>query len=270
MSPEVPVIRIVFARELRVNLRTFAAWSLPLAGMLALVCALQPSLANGPLAAKLESLPDAMRRALGLEMFDFARPAAYLATNFTTVSIGLSLFAALLGASIIAKEETMRTAELLYAQPVSRTRILLGKAAAVATYAIAAPVLLGLVASALLAAIAARPLEPGLIGSLFAGVTVLAIFFAGAGMLVATLVRDARSANGVALGAVLGTFAIGIVSALSSTAAPLRWLSPFKWNEPSSIIAHGLDPATVALSLGLGMASAGIAIARYQRRDVRA
>ena len=60
-TPEValaqpPIALVVMTRELRANLRTFLAWSIPLAGMLALVCALQPSLANGPLGAKLLKL----------------------------------------------------------------------------------------------------------------------------------------------------------------------------------------------------------------------
>lgn len=264
----VAAIRIVLWRELAAQLRSFAAWTVPLAGMVALVCGLQPSLANGPLAAKIASLPEGMRRALGLEMLDFHRPVAYLATNFTVITIGVALFAGLFGASIIAKEEILHTAELLYAQPVSRARMLLGKAAAVGTYVLALPLVLDVVASALLAVGADRPLEPGAIALLFAGAVALACCFAGVGMLVAALVREARSAGGITLGIVLGTYSLGMLSALSSTAAPLRWLSPFKWVEPSSIATHGLDPIATAVLLGLGIACAAAAIRHYARRDL--
>lgn len=269
MPDDPSVTRIVFARELRAHARTFVVWAVPLAGMVALVCALQPSLANGPLAAKIASMPETMRRALGLEIVDFHRPAAYLAANFLTFTIGCSLFAGLLGASIIAKEEVLHTAELLYAQPTSRTRILLGKAAAATTFAIGLPALLALVATPLLAAVSDRPLEPASIAALFAGVAALAICFAGCGMLVAAVVPDPRSATGGVLGVVFGTFFLGIVAALSGTVAWLRWLSPFKWIEPSSILARGLDPKAVIALLGVGVTCGAIAIARYRRRDLR-
>jgi ABC-2 type transport system permease protein len=268
MTPDVAAIRVVLGHELRAQLRGFAAWAVPLAGMAALVCGLQPSLANGPLAAKLASMPEAMRRAFGLELLDFQRPVAYLATNFMVITVGVALFAGLSGASIIAKEEILHTAELLYAQPVSRARVLLGKAAAVVAYVLALPLTLALVASALLAAVADRPLEPGAIAELFAGAAALACCFAGAGMLVAARAREPRSAGGITLGIVLGTYFLGMISAMSRVAAPLRWLSPFKWVEPSSIVMHGLDPLAITALLGLGAGCAAAAIRRYAGRDL--
>jgi ABC-2 type transport system permease protein len=271
MSPrDVPVIRIVLGRELRAHLRTALAWTLPLAALVALVCALQPAMANGPLAAKLASIPETMRRALGLEMLDFQRPANYLAANFMMVSVAIGLFAGLLGSSIIAKEETLHTAELLYTQPVSRAQILAGKAACVAVYMIVIPSVIALVAGGLLAVVANRPLEPGVLVQLFVGVIVLAMCFAGAGMLIASLVRDARNATGIVLGVVLGTFFLGIISALSPHVAALRWLSPFKWVEPTTIVVEGLGVVAVLGLAGVAVACAALAIRQYRLRDLHA
>jgi len=261
---------VVLQRELRAHARGALAWWLAVAGMLALVCALQPSLANGLLAAKLESMPEAMRRAFGLELVDFHRPAAYLATNFLYVTLSAALIAARLGAAAIAREEALHTAELLYTQPVARTRILAGKAAAVATYAVAFPAGLAAVALPVLAAVADRPLEVGVAASLFAGTAALAVCFAGIGMLVAASVRDARSAAGIALGIALGTWFLGLVSALAPAVAPLRWLSPYKLVEPAAIAAHGLDPAGVGTLLAVGAVCGALAILRYRRRDIPA
>ena len=271
MSPrDVPVVRIVLAHELRAHLRGALAWTLPLAALVALVCTLQPAMSNGLLAAKLAAMPEAMRRAFGLEMLDLQRPVAYLATNFMMVSIGIAVFTGLLGSSILAKEETLHTAELLYTQPVSRAQLLAGKAACVALYAIAIPLVIALVAGGLLAAIADRPLEPAVLAQLFAGVTVLALCFGGAGLLIAAVVRDARSANGVVLGVVLGTFFLGVISAASPRVAPLRWLSPFKWVEPTAIVVHGLAVIGAVGLTGVAVGCATLAIRQYRRRDLHA
>jgi len=263
------VTLVVMTRELRAHLRTFLAWSIPLAGMLALVCALQPSLASGPLGAKLESMPALMRRAFGLEMVDLHSPAAYLATNALTFTIGVALFAGLLGASILAKEETLHTAELLYVQPASRAQILAGKLGAVAIYAVVVPAVLGLLSAAILAAVAGRPIEPAFV-ELWGASAATALCFAGLGALVAASVRDARTASGAILGVVLGTYFVGMLSIMTPVTEPLRYLSPFKWNEPVAIVARGMSSLGVVIALGLGVAAAVAAVRRYTRRDLHA
>jgi len=265
--------RILLARELRANLRSALSWMVPVAGLLALTCALQPSFAGngGLLEAKIQAMPEAMRRGLGLALVDFQRPAAYLAANFLFVSLTGALFAALLGAGVVAREETLHTAELLYAQPVSRAQVLAGKAAAVALYALAFPLAMGAVAVPILAAVAARPVEPGLMIALFAGAAAVNLAFAGAGMLAAALVREPRSAAGVALALALGTYFVGVISAIAATAAPLRWLSPYKLVEPAAVVARGgLDPVAGIALVGLGLALVAAAIAGYRRRDLHA
>ncbi|NVB84093.1 MAG: ABC transporter permease [Kofleriaceae bacterium] len=269
-STETPaVVLVVAARELRAHLRTFLAWSIPLVGMLALVCVLQPSLANGPMAAKLESMPAMMRRAFGLELVDFQSPLAYLATNALTFTVGTSLFAALLGASIIAKEETQHTAELLYAQPTSRARILAGKLTAVAIYVLALPLILGLVSTALLAAVAERPVEPA-IAELWLASAATSVCFAGLGALVAASLRDARTSSGATLAIVLGAYFVGVVSMMTEATEPLRYLSPFKWNEPVAIAAHGPSALGIAGAFVIGVGAAILAVRRYHRRDLHA
>jgi ABC-2 type transport system permease protein len=207
--------RIVFGHELRQSLRTWLWWTVPVGLMATLTCALQPALAEGLLAAKLEAIPEALRSALGFAIVDFKRPAAYLATNFTPVTLSTALFAGLLGAAAIAKEETLRTAELLYAQPTSRGRILLGKAAAVAVYVLAFPIVLATLSSITLGLVAEQPLELDAIGEMFAGVLASSVCFGGVGLLIGALVRDKRSASGAALGVVLGSCSEATSSACS-------------------------------------------------------
>jgi len=262
--------RIVFAHELRQSLRSWLWWVLPIGFMVTLTCALQPALAKGVLAAKMEAMPEALRKAFGLELVDFKRPAAYLATNFTTISLSTALFAGLLGAAMIAKEETLRTAETLYAQPTSRTSILIGKAAALAVYALAFPITLAVLSIVALTAVAEQPVEVGVVVELFVGACAIAVCFAGIGMLVATLVRDKRSATGAALGAVLGSYFIGVMSALHEVVAPLRWISPHKLAEPTQILVQGIDVPRISLLVIGGVGAAAIAIALYKRQDIHA
>lgn len=262
--------RIVFGHELRQSLRSWLWWTVPVGLVLTLTCVLQPALAEGALAAKMEAIPAVVRTALGFAMVDFKRPAAYLATNFMTVALSTALFAGLLGAAMIAKEETLRTAETLYANPTSRTRILLGKVAALAVYVLAFPIVLAVLSAVTLASVAEQPVELGAVIELFVGACAISVCFGGVGLLVGALVRDKRSATGAALGVVLGSYVVGVLSALDDAVAPLRWLSPYKLAEPMQILLRGLSvPKTVGL-VGLGIGAAMLAIWSYERRDIHA
>jgi ABC-2 type transport system permease protein len=271
MLPERAIVKHVLAHELRAGRRGAVLWWLSIGGMLALVCALQPALAAGPLAAKIASMPAAMRAAFGMTIVDFERPAAYLAANFMYIALGVAVFGGLAGARVIAKEELLHTAELLYVQPSTRTAILVGKALAVATYALALPAALAVVPLAILGALVERPLEPVLIASLFVACAFLALACAGLGMLVAASLRQPRAAANATLGLVFGAFMLGVLSVLAPGLAFLRWVSPFKLLEAPHIVAAGGPAPLVLIGLlvfGVGAAAAAIRI--YQRKDLHA
>ncbi len=269
----VATARIVFGRELRAHARTFALWFAPMTLLLGLMVALQPSMAgdDGVLAAKLAAMPDAMKRAFGLTAMNFARPPVYLSMVFVYVTLTASLFAGILGATIIAKEEALGTAELLLAAPIGRGAVIAGKAAALGLYAIAFNVGLAALAIALCALIIAAPTEPGLIAALFAGTGALALCFAGLGMLLATVLRTPRHAGGAALGVVLGAYLISMVSAAVPGAAALGRVSPFRAVDAGGIVLRGgVDPVAVAVLVAVGAAGAALAVHRFRRRDIHA
>ena len=55
-------IRILLVQELRQGLRSWLLWVIPVGFMVGLTCALQPSLAKGLLVAKMEAMPEGLRK----------------------------------------------------------------------------------------------------------------------------------------------------------------------------------------------------------------
>lgn len=273
LLPAPPVVRLLAGRELTAHRRTFLAWAAPVALLLVMVASLQPSMAGdgGVLAAKLEAMPEGLRRALGMTAVDLARPASYLSINFVYVTLTASLLAATLGATMLAKEESLRTAELLYAQPVDRRRVVAGKAAAALAYVLAFNALLAVVAIGALAAFVAAPVEPALIAQMFVGTTALGVCFTGVGLLVAAVAPRPRLAGGIALGITLGAYLLAVAAAAAPGGARIGELSPFRHVEPSTIVARGgVDPIAVIALVAVGVACGAAAIARYARRDLAA
>ena len=266
-------LAVVGARELRAMLRTNLLWLVPMMGFVVLMAALQPSMSGdgGLLAAKLRAMPPVVLKFIGIALQDFHRPAGYAATTFIYVVLVGSLHAAAFGASVVAREEALRTAELLFAQPVSRRALLAGKTAAALAFVLSFHLLLAAGMIGTFAISTDAPLEADLLASLFVGSAALAVCFLGAGMLVASLVRDARRANGAALGVVLGAYLLSALSAVARKAELLGWLSPFKLFSPSRIVEEGgLAPWHTALLVVLGVVFGAAAAIRFEHRDIRA
>lgn len=268
-----PGVSLVFKRELRACLKTFLYWFVPVVGLVIMTISLQPSMAQdgGMLAAKLEMLPESLRQAFGVTVLDFTRPANYLATNLIYVTLTGSLLAGILGATLVAREEAQHTAEILLTLPVSRAQVLLGKAGVLAVYALGFHLLMALTSILSFQVVVGGEIEAGLIASLFGGTAALGVCFGGAGMLVATLVREPRSAGSAALGLVFGTYLLGVASGIAPKAEKLGWLSPFQAVEPGQIIANGgLDTVNTTALVLIGVACGAAAIVRYGRKDIHA
>jgi ABC-2 type transport system permease protein len=133
------------------------------------------------------------------------------------------------------------------------------------------PLLLSSIPIVILGVMAPRPLEPVLVLSLFAACSCVAFAFAGVGMLVASTLRQSRGAANVSLAIVFGTFVLGVLSALAPSVGFVRWLSPFKLVEATSLVSgEGLDPRSSAILVGVGMICAILAVDRYRKRDLHA
>jgi len=132
-------------------------------------------------------------------------------------------------------------------------------------------VALATTAIAALAGFASGPAEPALIAQMFAGTAALGLCFAGAGMLIATLVVRARSAGAAATGVTLGIYLFGAATAASPRLEALGRISPFRHVEPAAIVSSGgLDAVAVVALAAIGLAGAAAAILRYRRRDLAA
>ncbi len=260
------------SRELRAQRNAFLGWLVPLAGLMAAVAGMQPEVAGkgGLMAAKLAAMPENLKQAFGVGLVDFSRPAGYLATNFLLVTLGASLFAAILGASVVSREDVQRTTEAMLTLPVSRWQMLLGKALAGVSLVVTFHAVLLATTLAVFAAVHAAGVEVAPITAMFAGAAALGLLFFGAGFMLATMLTDSRPAPTMALGLVLLTYFFGVTARLSPKAEVLGLLAPYGAVDPSRIAEDGgLAPKAVWL-LVLGVSFLLAALVRYQRKDVHA
>ena len=124
----------IFLKELKMNLKSLLIWSLSVGGM-GLACILLYKNMEG----EMQEMADAFSNmgsfsdAFGMSTLSIATIKGYFATEVGAVhGLGGSMFAALIGAGMLSKEEELHTGEFLFSFPVSRKKIVAAKALCIA------------------------------------------------------------------------------------------------------------------------------------------
>lgn len=252
--------------------RALTAWSVSLALLVAMYVAIWPSLRNQPsMSDFLNQMPKAMRSLFAASGADMSTPVGYVQVELLAFMgpLLLIIYSVTAGASAVAGEEDRHTLDLLLANPISRTRIVLEKLAAMT----AGAALLGAVTAVALLAegrLASMSLPVGGVTAAMVHMTLLALVFGA--MALAAGAATGHPALSRALPAVVAVVAY-IVNGLAPVVSwlkPAQKLSPFYQYSGHDPLRHGLSwPATlVAVSTILVLAA--IAVAAFRRRDVAA
>jgi ABC-2 type transport system permease protein len=255
-------------QTLRLQRRGLALWITGVVLLVGLYGSLWPSIKDqSSLTDLMDQMPEVLRSLLAAA--DMSTPVGYVQTELLglTGPLLVIMFAVVTGANGIAGEEDRRSLELLLANPVTRTRVVLERivamlvgTAALVTAIGAALVVVGRPAGLDLPVgrIAAAMLHLGLLGAVFG--TLAAAVGAATGRL--TLARAVP-----AVAAVLAYLVNGLAP-LVDRLEPFRELSPFAQYSGHTPLAHGVSVAAAAVSAGTVLVLTASAAATFRRRDV--
>jgi hypothetical protein len=114
--------------------------------------------------------------------------------------------------------------------------------------------------------IAGTNISAGLVAAGVMGVWPLALFFGGAAALASGVLHSSRTVNGVAIGALVGMYALDLAGRLAHSLEPIRWASAFRYY--GAPLRDGIDPASfIGLTcVGVLMLMSGALL--FDRRDV--
>ena len=194
---------------------------------------------------------------LGTELFSMMIPLVF-------ISVGSSW-----GASAAAEEEEKGTSEILYALPISRTRIIISKIVAAWAVMIAIGVVLVVVIT-IGSSMVDLDLKNVHLVAATTSCLALGIFFHGLAIMVGGLVGKRGAALGLA-------FAIGLVSFLIYSLAPLvdtfdavLPFMPFEWAIGAKPLKTGFDLVGIGWLLLGALIGYVIALFAINRRDIDA
>lgn len=261
------MLRDVWTKTLWDQRRTLLGWAIGFTLVSLVYGGFYPFAATPEYAELIESMPPGLAEAFGWD--EIASAHGYMgSTVFGILGPVLALVMAIgLGARAIAGNEENGSLELLIAHPVSRTKVVLQKTAALAMVTLGAGVVVFLAILAIknpidldlpISHIAAASFNLALFGLLFGAV--------------ALLIGAVTGKKGTAVGATAG---IAVLAFLANGLAPqveaLGWmqnLSPFYWANGTDTLRDGLDPAMTLLLAGVSAVAVAAAAFTFDRRDV--
>ncbi len=264
----------VFGRELRANLKGLLCWA---AGVFALVAAgfykyAGVAASDNAMNALVNMLPRVIRVLVGIGSLPLSSPEGYYACMYLWIAMVAFLHAAMLGATILAKEERDRTAEFLFTKPIRRQGAILGKmlAGTVNLFAITVvawgTTLIFFLPQA--AQVGVTNLAPA-IHRTMAGMFVTQLVFFFAGFLGAAALPGHKAAGQLAAGLVLGTYLLSVMMELAGAPRFLDVLSPFRYFYAENVLREGLSPLYLALSAVLTLGAGVLAVRLFARRNLR-
>ncbi|MBB4661483.1 ABC transporter permease [Conexibacter arvalis] len=256
-------------RTLRSERAAMIGWSLSTLALVAVVLAFWPSIeGDDTLTRSFGELPPSVQSAVGIA--DLGTPAGYLQGQlFSTLGPLIFLsFAIGRGARAIAGEEERGTMDLLLATPIHRARVVIEKAVALLAGLLALGLVtwLGLVAIGPLVDI---DLSAGKLAAATAGNLLLGVLYGG----IALCLSGATGRRGLSLGIAAGLAAAGFLyTSIAPFVAGLSdhlGFSPFQWAYGDEPLRNGADWGDFGLLLAGGLLFTALAVALFDRRDVR-
>ncbi len=256
--------------ELRQGKLTLIVWTLVIAFMLAVCILIYPEMGTqmGDVSAMFAEM-GSFSAAFGMDKLNFGEFMGFFGVECGNIlGLGGAFFAALLGISILAKEEKEQTAEFLLTHPISRRKLLLQKLASLMLQIVILNISVIAVTILSIYAIGEEP-EARSLSLLFFAYFILQVEIAAVCFGISAFLN--RSGLGLGLGLAALLYFLNIIANLTEKAEFLKYLTPFGYTESADIIAdERLN--TGYLSVGLLFTVIGIAAGfyRYCKKDIQA
>ncbi len=266
------MLRDVFLKSLRDQARPLLLWVVGLALYVALLMSIYPSFRRsaGEMQGYIDSLPEAVRAAFLGPNSDFASPVGYVNVELLSwlAPIVLVAFAVATAARALAGEEEDGTLSLLLAHPIGRRRLALQKYGAMLAVlaALGAAFWLSLVVST---TIAGMPVGAAILAAALLRLTLLGL--AAGSVTFAVCAATGRRQAGIAAGAglALAMYLLKTLAEMNSSLHPYRFLSLFHYSGGATPLGKGLEVLDLAVLLGTSAVLLVLAVALFERRDVR-
>ena len=256
-------------RELKANLKSFIIWTSILVVLYAVVIILYPHIvpADSMDAMKemMQIFPEEILKAFNMDIDSMSSAYGWLSSEgFTLMLLATGVYASLMGASIVLKEESDKTIEYLGMLPVKRSQILTNKIIVALVYIVGLVLLVGFVDYlALLTGEFNSHLQLSLTPLL------IALPFFAINLFISMFLHKTKATIGISLGVVFISYVINVLSLLSDKVEFLKYFSIHTLADTINVVKDTkINPLMVIVSLVITVLFIGLSYIRYNKKEL--
>jgi ABC-2 type transport system permease protein len=214
-------------------------------------------------------IPKSLRAVMGFGDVDLSKVSGYYSLLFLYLLLMATIHAAMLGATIIAKEERDKTSEFLFVKPVSRSTIITAKLLAAFTNVVIFNLVTFVSLIILMAKYSDGEAINGYIALTMIGMFILQVLFMVIGSALAAVKKKPKTAASLATGVLLLTYMLSIAIDLNEHIEGLKYLTPFKYFEAKNVMfGNGIESVFVVISVVLIAVLSMVTYVFYKKRDL--
>ena len=255
--------------ELKQGFKALAIWTAAI-GFFIVICVFMYPEMKG----EMEGVSDmfasmgAFTAAFGMDKLNFGTMIGFYAIECGNIlGIGGAFFAAIIGVSVLAKEEKERTAEFLLTHPVSRNSIITQKLLSVMLQIVFMNVVIYLLAVSSIAMIGEEVLWKE-VSLLHLANFLVQAELAGICFGVSAFLK--RNGLGIGIGIAAMMYFLNIVANLTESAEMLKYLTPFGYADSADIVTNvSLDGKMIACGMALLFIGVLTAYQIYNKKDIQ-
>lgn len=259
-------------RELRINLKPFLLWSVILMSIYLLIFLVYPSIVASDTMANLdmmlEMFPPEILKAFNMDIASITTAYGWLKTEgFVFILLVTGCYSAILGATILLKEESDKTIEYLASLPVTRKSIVLSKYLVGMFYTVCITAAIGIFNFIGLSMsgdfekeqyllLAVTPIFPSIVLFSFC-------------MFAATFFKKTNKMFGLSIGITFVSYFLNVVSDMDESIEVLKYLSVYTLADVRNVITDTkINPVYVGLSIGISVVLLLLTLYRYERKEL--
>ncbi len=193
----------------------------------------------------------------------------YSINNIIYMMVLGSIFSIVLSSNILLKEEYSKTAEYLLTRPLTRSEIFISKLAVVSLNVLILNLVTALAGFICLELAKTGPFSIRAFLILSFYTLLLNILFGAIGLFMSTLVKRAKPITTFSIGLVLIFYFIYTLSKITTGAAKIGYLSPFRYADTDAINpAYAINLWNLAYFIGISLLLTAVSYRLYLRKDI--
>lgn len=260
-------------REFKVNLKSFIIWLSILVGMFLFVYLLYPYLINDESVKSLDEMmktfPKEILKAFNLDMASLTSAYGWFKSEgYMFIQLLTGLYASIMGANIVLKEEGDKTIEYLNSLPITRNKIMTDKIIVSIIYIIAMLGIFGLFNYVgLILSNSVFDKKQFLLLSIVPILVSLPLF--AINLFISMFFHKNKKTIGISLGLVFLFYIISILSDLSEKAEFIKYFSIYTLSDVRNIMANvSFNVIMIPISIGLTALFIMLSYILYNKKEL--